>query len=50
MFGMRRTSVYIPVELFDKMLILSKKETRSVSNLILVAVKEYIEKNEGGEK
>jgi len=42
--------VYIPVELYDKMLILCEKECRSMSNLMFIAMRDYIENKEGGEK
>ncbi len=50
MSNKRRTSVYIPVELFDELLILCEKEYRSMNNLIIVAIRDYIEKNKGGGK
>lgn len=42
--------VYMSVEIYDKMLILCEKECRSMSNLMFVAMRDYIEKNKGGEK
>ncbi len=50
MSNKRRTSVYIPVELFDELLILCEKEYRSMNNLINVAIRDYVENNKGGEK
>ncbi|MBA7577838.1 hypothetical protein ES708_19693 [subsurface metagenome] len=41
---------YIPVEVYDEMLILCEKEYRSMSNLMVVAMRYYIENKKGGEK
>lgn len=48
--GSRNVMVYLPVDLYDKLVILCEKEYRSMSNLIVVALRKYVKSSEGGEK